>query len=375
MNAALYFVLMTLPGGMAFMLGKRLVSRLKGDKQTRIIQFHQFRNSVKMIQIAGVVGAVIFFDVLHFNRLIPFPNLFQLPILTAIIFFVILSVNVVFFKFDQTIRQTTGGIKSYLRVYLGTLLILILIYWAVLKVLFLMTEAWGNATKIGGLVSLLFILVYGAPCLSPWLVKCIYRTSRLKNYDLKQRFSDFCKKVQVNYRDVLVLETSDIKFSNAMAVGLWPRQKYIYLTSYLIERLTPDEIETIFIHEAAHFKKGHVTKKSHIFFLLYLLILPTQVLVSYLSTYATNLYLSKWIPLFVFMFTYLILSRVVARNHEKECDEFVLDHCQHPEDYIRALAKIYEDNYIPPDLSSSSHPSLSKRIFLLKERAQAKNKK
>ena len=374
MNTLWYFILIMLPAGIAYIYGKRLVVQLKVEKQTRILQFHQFRNSIKMIQIFGVVGSVILFDALHINQFIPWKNRFYLPVIAAIIFFVILSVNIVFFRFDQIIRQTTGGIKNYLRVYLGTLLILIVIYWSVLKVLFLMTEYWGTTIKIIQLVFLLFILVYGTPCLSPWLVKCIYRTNLLKNQDLKQRFSNFCKKVQVNCRNILVLETSDIKLSNALAVGLWPQQKYIYLTSYLIERLTLNEIETIFAHEVAHFKKNHIIKKSHLFFLLYLLIMPIQILVSQLATHEVSLYLFKWIPILVFIFTYLILSRVIARGHEKECDGFVIDHCEHPEDYEKALAKIYEDNYTPQDLSSSSHPSLSARIFFMRKRMQTKNK-
>jgi Zn-dependent protease with chaperone function len=109
---------------------------------------------------------------------------------------------------------------------------------------------WAPEAILGLTATILFIL-------SPLLLRYIWSTTSLPPGPLREKLEALCGRINLNVRDILVWH-SDGQMVNAAVMGLFPQLRYILLSDTLIEKMSDDEIESVFGHEAGHIYYHHI---------------------------------------------------------------------------------------------------------------------
>jgi len=178
----------------------------------------------------------------------------------------------------------------------------------------------------------------------------------------------------VKIRDIKVTGKKGYKIANAGVSGILPNYRYIFLTEYLLENFSTDEIKAVIAHEIGHIKGRHLIINA---------ILKVGWLVFWmgvvygLQRMGIELFESDAVFFAVFflaLFSYnlLIEARVALRN-EFKADEFAAK-VVGKETVMSALEKLSELNMTPKRTGKwfnllSLHPSVEERIEHLKESA------
>ncbi|MCP4708307.1 MAG: M48 family metalloprotease [Planctomycetes bacterium] len=100
--------------------------------------------------------------------------------------------------------------------------------------------------------------------LAPLLLRFIWKTRTLPAGPLRERLEGFCRRIRLNYREILLWDTYSA-VANAAVMGLIKPVRYVLLSDALIENMGDDQIEAVFGHEAGHVRHHHI-----LFLLLYM---------------------------------------------------------------------------------------------------------
>jgi len=92
---------------------------------------------------------------------------------------------------------------------------------------------------------------------SPLLLRRIWLTRTLPDGPLRTRLEEFCRKIKLGYRDILLWDTYSA-VANAAVMGLVRQIRYVMLSDNLIENMSDEQIEAVFAHEAGHIKHHHI---------------------------------------------------------------------------------------------------------------------
>ena len=202
----------------------------------------------------------------------------------------------------------------------------------------------------------------------------------LADTGLRARIEGLLKRCGFASKGVFVMDGSRRSaHGNAYFTGLGAAKRIVFFDT-LIAKLTPEEIEAVLAHELGHFAKKHVVKRIVWVFAMSLvglallgwlaqqpwfyLGLGTDPTIGTRNAFALMLF---FLVLPVFLFPFSPLSSLVSRRHEFEADAYAAAHTE-PDDLIRALVKLYEDNAatLTPDRLHSafydSHPPAALRI-------------
>lgn len=231
-----------------------------------------------------------------------------------------------------------------------------------------------------GIAMFLFSVVLAR--LAPVLIfPLFYKFSPLQQDELKEKIVRLCQKVGMAVEGVFVFNMSkNTKKANAAFTGIG-RSKRIILGDTLVANFTDEEIETIFAHELGHYKLKH---------------LRTMMAVGTLSTFVGLFITSRlytvslgwfgfdsldqlaaipllWIWLGVYSMITGPLTNMLSRSHEWAADRFAVRLTGNKEAFASALQKLSKVNLADPEphpvveLLFHSHPSIGKRISLLRE--------
>ncbi len=210
----------------------------------------------------------------------------------------------------------------------------------------------------------------------------------LADTSLEARIEGLLKRCGFASKGVFVMDGSKRSaHGNAYFTGLGAAKRIVFFDT-LISKLTPDEIEAVLAHELGHFAKKHVVKRIAWGFAMSLaglallgwlaqqpwfyLGLGTDPTIATRNVFALMLF---FLALPVFLFPLSPVSSFTSRRHEFEADAYAAAHAD-PDDLIRALVKLYEDNastLTPDPLHSSfydSHPPAALRIGRLESFAR-----
>jgi len=213
--------------------------------------------------------------------------------------------------------------------------------------------------------------------LAPILIFPIFfKFKPIENESLKQRILNLCERIGFKVKGVFTFDMSkNTKKANAAFTGLG-RTKRIILGDTLISGFTEDEIETVFAHEAGHYKRGHIRK---------------NIFISFFSTFAGLLILSKLysflVPKFgftevweigalpvlvlitsVFGFILKPAGAFISRKFEYEADRFAIDTTKNLPVFRSVMDKLAFQNLSGDEPNklvefwSHSHPSVKRRI-------------
>jgi STE24 endopeptidase len=202
----------------------------------------------------------------------------------------------------------------------------------------------------------------------------------LTDASLKTRIEGLLARCGFASKGVFVMDGSKRSaHGNAYFTGFGAAKRIVFFDT-LISRLSGDEIEAVLAHELGHFAKKHVIKRLAGSFIISLVALAllgwlaqqawfyvglgTDPTIAMRNVFALLLF---FLVLPVFTFPLWPLSSLASRRHEFEADAYAADHAK-PDDLIRALVKLYEDNastLTPDPLHSTfydSHPPAALRI-------------
>jgi STE24 endopeptidase len=209
----------------------------------------------------------------------------------------------------------------------------------------------------------------------------------LADASLKGRIEGLLARCGFASKGVFVMDGSKRSaHGNAYFTGFGAAKRIVFFDT-LIARLSGDEIEAVLAHELGHFAKRHVVKRIAWSFAVSLVALAllgwlaqqpwfylglgTDPTIAMRNVFALLLF---FLVLPVFTFPLAPLSSLASRRHEFEADAYAATHAR-PDDLIRALVKLYEDNastLTPDPLHSTfydSHPPAALRIGRLESMA------
>jgi Zn-dependent protease with chaperone function len=80
--------------------------------------------------------------------------------------------------------------------------------------------------------------------------------------ECRQRFQQLADRMGVRVRGFRVLPSRRQRVANAAQIGGLPDLRYIAVTDYLVDNMTPEQLDAVVAHELAHAAKHHVLKKA-----------------------------------------------------------------------------------------------------------------
>ncbi|MFO1518915.1 MAG: M48 family metallopeptidase [bacterium] len=207
------------------------------------------------------------------------------------------------------------------------------------------------------------------------LLPLFYKMKPLADETLKERLKGLCGSEGFTLKEVFSFDMSkNTRKANAAFLGLG-RTRTIILADTLLEKFTPDEIESVFTHEMGHLVRRHILK---------------QVLIGLVTNFG-GLYLTAWLyeksaaffggniadlallPLFFFWLVLwglvmMPIGNSISRRFEWEADDYACQKSPKPMALIGSFHKLAELNLADPsppawvEFLFYSHPAIQKRI-------------
>jgi STE24 endopeptidase len=228
---------------------------------------------------------------------------------------------------------------------------------------------------IAGLFMFFFSVIIGR--IAPVLIfPLFYKFKPIENESVKSRILNLCKKTGIEIKGIFVFNMSkNTKKANAAFTGIG-KSKRIILGDTLMDKFNEDEIESVFAHEAGHFKKKHIIKSMILSTLLTfagLYVSSVLYKTALINFGFINVYDIAALPLLaLFLSLYGLIttpiSNILSRKYEREADTFALETTGNNDAFISAMEKLADQNLadkVPNKIIEflfHSHPSLQKRI-------------
>jgi len=273
-----------------------------------------------------------------------------------------LSVVFLGYRIDRKHRGITSSRKEYLIAALPVYVIM-LSFLTIPQAFYVVVTQVAGAMVFVYVNSIVVLSLYGFSRSITFLLRIRSKGLNLEDPKLVERILTLTEKMDVKVEEMMMLSWKKLKVANALQVG--SRRFSIYLSDYLVENLTPVQVEAVVAHELAHAKKRHSLK-------ILLLMLPPLLI-------GTNLLLQSWIMRsdprrsffaiagLAFLLPGNIMVAPIQRKFELEADALSAEILGAPEPMISALNRIAELNLIPRKYPrfigwGLPHPSIETRI-------------
>ena len=212
------------------------------------------------------------------------------------------------------------------------------------------------------IITIVYIIVINLifPKIIIWIVKCY----EMEDCELKRELITMGKDVCYTDVNIYIWKTKKQKIANAMITGIG--EKYIYISDYLLNNESIEEIKAVIAHELGHVKYNHIRKRILYLCFSIIVIISTPFLFETFYWWADSLIVFIVI-LCEFIILFLIINRSISRRQEKQADEFVLERGCNIEVYKSALLKLAQLNDTKVkknkiDEKFETHPSIENRI-------------
>ena len=127
--------------------------------------------------------------------------------------------------------------------------------------------------------------LFGLYIFSPRLFNWAWKTENA-NAELSQRISEISEKAQTKIAGVKIWNTFKEPLPNAAVAGLLSKFRFVYITDFLLDVFTNNQIEAVVGHELGHLRLGHVL--SYLLFsidAILLAIIAKSLLIIFYQTY------------------------------------------------------------------------------------------
>ncbi len=315
------------------------------ENQEKALHFVRISFSVKIVLYFPCVFSFAF--ALHKSSpqkwmvLLPFLHLFLLLIIDTL----------AFYRPIKKIRQLNLSIKDYL---FSTILDMLIIVIPALLVSILRIYYNGDNLPY---VIILILLAYNI--LYPFINKLKYKECEKISLSLPKNDKVFSGMTVYKYNG------KAFKEANAMVVGI-VKPFTVFISDYLIEELTEEELLSVIYHEIGHIKMHHLLTKNVFLITFYpVIIFVGEFMDKYFSS--INIIIGMLLMLFVVFLYCGLLFMFISRMQEYQADAYAVTICQNKQIFISALQKIQKLNLLLGERNFgeellSTHPSIKKRI-------------
>lgn len=247
---------------------------------------------------------------------------------------------------------------------------------ALLEGLYATLRWWPDGWVVIATVGWVGVSVILARVFPTWLVPLFYRTVPLDDASLAQRLLALCARARLSVLGVFRVNLGvETRKANAALAGLG-RTRRVLISDTLLDRFTPEEIETVLAHELGHQRFHHITK-----------FLVLGALGSLAAFWAVDRLSDWWIgwlglrgladpeglPILMLALSVLGLfglpiQNAISRQFEWQCDRFAVSLTKLPHAFASALQKLADQNLADPapprwvEWLFYDHPAITKRI-------------
>ena len=279
-----------------------------------------------------------------------------LPALLSFIFSIIDSVSL--YDTVKKIRDLKCGRKEYYFQVIGDNILLYL-SWVMASLL----HIFGTSEKN----DYIFILGY-------FIFWCIFNfiILHLRKYIMKckevsnKKLINVINKHYVEGYKIFEYNGQIRKSANALVDCMFGRGN-IYFSDYLLENMTEEEIEAIYLHEIGHIKKKHITIRN----ILLIMIMPLMYFVAIImdeieKVQHINIFLGITLGMGILIGYMVFFYLYVSRRQEYEADQYAVKNINETAVLCRALKKLNELNDILESKNDNvvlkTHPTVIQRI-------------
>jgi STE24 endopeptidase len=287
--------------------------------------------------------------------------LFQAPIVAISLSVLIASVGVFlssFFQFriDRRYKRVTATQKDYLMLNVPFYLLALVPGLALLGFKYVLPK-FGVLTAVYADVLLLIGFLLSARL--PPALRLGERAVPITDESALSSFAGLANKMGVSHVDLYSIDWKKFKIANAFQAG--PSRFSVFVSNYLLENMTSEEVNAVMAHELAHAKRKHVMKISGL--LLFTSIIGIDLFVVAATLSQTSIWpVITILAGFVVLFSGSQLVLRIQRKFELEADEIAVRTLGEGRPLVNALQKLVELNLVPVDKKSGTHPSVAKRI-------------
>lgn len=303
--------------------------------------------------------------------------------ITYIVIMVILIINqLVLFNTNKMLRKTDATRKEQvgllIRIMIFSMIPMFLMFAAVQidPEDFNIGEKFHKYFKILIPVIAYMIISFVLPLFNKYLLKAV----PMENSEVKDELIYFVNKCGIKNVKLFIWPMKSNKHANALVSGLIHKQ--IFLSDYLLEKLSIEETKAILAHEIGHIKKRHLwIRTALIIGMLIIFPLLGELFEYYEETVAE---IPIWLGLSIFAVIFILyfgfFLYFVYRLQERQADSFVLDLGVDGQVFISALYKLAKLNhavmkYNKLDEKLMTHPSMAKRIRWIMEKSEIEEEK
>lgn len=316
------------------------------SSRMKAIAFCKFSLSFKVaIYIPCLFVFAYYLNSIRVPKLLSF-----LPILY--IMFLLLVDSALFFKTVKKIRGVTISFKRYLRIVCFEALIIVIPSFF----LIILREFSDNNDTLFYIILVIFVIAYNL--LYPVLMQFKYKAVRHQFEELGIFGSD-------NKFNLFIYNGTVTKEANVLISGIIPPYS-MFISDYLVDHTTKQELEAIIYHEIGHIKKAHLLIRN----LFLLSCYPVLVSVGFVMDvyfYDTNILLGILIFVSLIILYGGVLFLLISRHQEYQADNYAVKECKNKDVYISALKKL---QYLNETFSRkpkakelfSTHPTIENRI-------------
>ncbi|MFB6203611.1 MAG: M48 family metalloprotease [Candidatus Nanohaloarchaea archaeon] len=254
-----------------------------------------------------------------------------------------------------------GGVKKFLA---GMGLVLVPVAgWQFLVV----NLPAGFASSLPVLLVAFGAFILGVMALSPYLMM-VFQSSRSTEGEIREELEEFCGAQGLELRDIRTIEARGMKNANAVVAGTVPGFNYVFITDYLLDNFSRDEIEAVLAHELGHLERHHLWIKGgagFVFFGAWMALVTRTSLVSPVMDVA-GFYGFMGLIMAVLAFYFLGVQGFISQKLEYEADRHAAE-IKGEEVTRSALEKLADAN----DMKRSAgrlyslarlHPSIEDRL-------------
>lgn len=160
--------------------------------------------------------------------------------------------------------------------------------------------------------------------LSPKLFNWAWRIKEA-SVNLVIRLKNISDKAQTKIAGVKIWNTFNEPVPNAAVAGILSQFRFVYITDFLLDTFTEQQIDAVVAHELGHLKLGHVV--TYLIFsinAILMAILAKSILIIYFPYFYIHSTLTYTLEIIIFVPVFAIVFTALARHCELQADTFAV---------------------------------------------------
>lgn len=239
-----------------------------------------------------------------------------------------------------------------------------LLFWTAIEDLASFGQAIDELQDIRLLVAapVFFVFLY---LLAPRLFNWAWHAEPMQDDDLRREITGLCEKAKTPISGVKIWDTFKEPVPNAAVAGLSQRYRFVYITSYLLELFSRNQVLSVVAHELAHLRLGHVF--SYMIYSLDLVLASIAIklaLLVHAPAWVTGSALQDGVEMLIFLMVFAVSFTALARECEYQADAFSAS-LTGAESFAAGLETLQRNIMPPPKAIPGwllTHPEIQDRI-------------